>query len=247
MKNTKKRAVKFLLAVFALISAFGAAMTVNAATPKLSAKSVTCYERGYAEITLKGVKTKDWEKGKVSIDVNNKKWQVADVYVMYGKKKSSDCVVHVYGTKKGKTTATITVKYGKNLKKQKKLKLTVKVLKFKNPVSSFKFDGKSCMSEIKQYSYAWAGSDLSGKKKISVKPAKGWKIVEITAWPYDYSKTKKIKNNSKIDTSKYCQINVTLQNTKTKGKTNVGVSWEDGRYSYEDDVDDNYEDETDGL
>lgn len=46
MKYIKKKIVKFLLAAFALISAFGAAMTVNAAAPKLSAKKATCYVGG---------------------------------------------------------------------------------------------------------------------------------------------------------------------------------------------------------
>ena len=239
MKNTKKRAVKFLLAVFALISAFGAAMTVNAAAPKLSAKSATTYVNGSTMVKLKGIKTKDVLEGKVTCDVKYSKNNIAFVNLGYGEKKNSNACIYVSGAKKGKTKVTINIRYGNDFKKSKKLTLNVKVNKYTNPCASFTFGGKKYASKFKKDTYYISAGTLKGSKKISVKAKSGWKITEMGAWDYDYSKSKKIKNGQKINTSKYCEFYAVFENIKTKTQIVRGIMWDDGRY--------NYEDETDGL
>lgn len=222
MKQTKKRAVKFLLAAFALISAFGAALTVNAAAPSLSARSVTCSENGYATLTLKGIKSKDLDKGKVTCDVKLSKSFIADVNVFKGEKKNSYCTVFVRGYKKGKTKATITIKYGKNLKKTAKLKLNIKVNKYTNPCASLKIGKKNFSSGLKKDIFLYVGKQ-SGKVKLSVKAKKGWKVAGIEAWDMNAEKYKKLKNNKKFDSSKYIDFDVTFENIKTKAKVDVYV------------------------
>lgn len=226
MKQKKKRAVKFLLAAFALISAFGAALTVNAAAPSLSAKNVTVYENSFTEITLKGVKTKDIKKGKVICDVQYSKPEVADVYVLNGAKKNSYGIVYVHGNTKGTVKVTITVKYGKNLKKQKKLRLNVKVKKRANPCASFKVGKQNYAPEFAKADFYYP-KKLTGKMKVSIKAKKGWRIVQIYTWNFGQKTAKKIKNNKKINTSNFVEVYALFEEAKTKTNVLVGIDWAD--------------------
>ena len=233
MKHTKKRAVKFLLAAFALISAFGAAMTANAAAPKLSTGKVTTYVGGVTEVTIKGVKTQDFIDNKVSIEAEGFNYSVASVYGGPGAKMTSNCVVSILGNKKGKTKATITVRYGDNLEQKKDLKLNVTVNKYTNPCASLKIGKKNYASKFKKKTY----TDITLPKKsakISVKPKKGWKLSRIFSLKFlgpANTKVVKIKNNKKLDKSKLqSAIFVEFQNIKTKCKMTINLGAKDGQW-----------------
>ena len=226
MKYTKKRIVKFLLAAFALISAFGAAMTVNAAAPKLSAKKVTCYVGGSNGLNLKG-NVEKLQYGKVHFEVKYSQKKVAAVNITHGG-KNDKCIVVISGLKKGKTTATITVWYGNNQKKDLKLVIDVKKLSQK-PFKSFKIGETDFASKIKKSRYAGYDYDCSGelglnrKLTVSITPQKGWKISEIHGM--NSNNDQKIKNGQQIDTSKNYGIYVNFENIKTKTIMNVQMIW----------------------
>lgn len=215
MKYTKKRVVKFLFAAFALISAFGAAMTVNAAAPKLSAKKVTCCENGYAFLTLKGVKTDD-----VTTDIKNPK--IASVTYEPGEKKNSYGRIKVTGYKKGKTTATLIVRYGK--KQKKTLKFSIQVKKAAFPCASFKLGNKDYANKLsRENMYVW-DKTLKGRLRISVRAKSGWRVARIYLLTEEYA-SKNIKNNATVDTSKYKSACIEFQNMKTKSMIDATVTW----------------------
>lgn len=101
--------------------------------------------------------------------------------------------------------------------KTKKFISKIKVVKYKNPVKSFKVGSKNIASKYKENTF-WSLKAQSSKQKISIKPASGWKIKSITCYTYRANgipKVKKIKNNSKISQN-VNHLTVKMYNKKTK-------------------------------
>lgn len=101
--------------------------------------------------------------------------------------------------------------------KTKKFVSKIKVVKYKNPVKSFKVGSKNIASKYKKNTY-WSLRTQSSKPKISIKPASGRKIKSIACYTYRANgmpKVKKIKNNSKLSKN-VNYITVKMYNKKTK-------------------------------
>ncbi|MBQ8986550.1 MAG: hypothetical protein IJ100_04810, partial [Lachnospiraceae bacterium] len=89
----------------------------------------------------------------------------------------------------------------------------VKVIKFVNPVKTFKIGKKSYAKKYSGKPYYNFKKKVSGKVKIKAK--KGWKIIGIYFYDHSKNKNKKIKNGKKVTFSKYDGIQVCF---KKKGK-----------------------------
>ena len=136
--------------------------------------------------------------------------------------------------KPGKATVTFTVYKKSGAKKSYKMK--IKAVKYQNPFKSVKIGSKEYRSKFKndvEYELEMG----SGKYKVSVVPAKGWKIEKIThGWygldendEFDFSNPieKKIKNKGTISISKNKTIswlNFYMYNTKTGCKELIDFS-----------------------
>lgn len=179
----------------------------------------------YNLLTLKG----DVEKlpyGKVHCEVKFSKKNLAIVFITQDPKKNA-CTVRVYGNRKGKTTATITVWYGKNQKKDLKLPIVVNKISGK-PFTSFKIgetDFASRLKPDKSGSYASNNfyDELKGSQTVNITAQTGWKISDIYA--YVNNGSKKIKNGGKINTKKCNGIDAILENKKTKSRIDVTMYW----------------------
>lgn len=116
----------------------------------------------------------------------------------------------LFGILKPGQKTTITFKVTQN-KKTYNLKCKVSFKKVKSPFSSLKV-GK------KQYASKCVGSCLvkakqNGKQKVSVRAAKGFKLVSVKAC-INGKPSKRVKNGLKIDTKKYSGILVIYKITK---------------------------------
>lgn len=120
----------------------------------------------------------------------------------------------------------LTVKVWKNGTK-KTYKINVKVVKYKNPVKSLKIGSK-------EYAKKFKNNDILGnvkfpvsKKKISIKPASGWKVKSIVAYAGPEQNAVKAKNNSTFNFKKWEPVRnilVTLENKKTKAVQQLFVN-----------------------
>ena len=109
-------------------------------------------------------------------------------------------------SKSGTTKVLVNVKRGK---KTYKLSMKVKVISFASPIQSAKVGKKNVKKYISNVPYGLLKKDCSGK--LSIKMKKGWKIQKIEQTVN--GKTKKIKNNKKINTAKGA-ILITVKNAK---------------------------------
>ena len=100
--------------------------------------------------------------------------------------------------------------------KGKKHSVKIKVLKYKNPVKSFKIGGKQFKSAFRKYTTNNV-KDAIVKGKSAITPAKNWKVKSIKYHIYNDSVDKdvKVRNKGKlprVDTF----VSVRLKNAKTK-------------------------------
>lgn len=218
MKNSKKRIVRLLLAAFALISVFGAAMTVNAAAPKLTSKKIVCYmgNSSYAQLPIKGL-------SKATEVVSNKYGSVKAQYSNpdIAELRTSGYDIEIEPKNPGSTDVTFEVKYGKGMKKTKKLTCNIEVREYENPCKQLKFGSKDYASKFKKTAYTFFV--LKGKQKLSVKAADGWKLTGIVAhWMQGSGPNKvksvKIKNGQVVDHNHYFQVDLIFKNKQTKGE-----------------------------
>lgn len=93
---------------------------------------------------------------------------------------SDGCIVARYGNKAVKTNITCTVK-------GVKLKTTLTIKKYTNPVSMFKIDKTNITSKFNKTN-SYVQKKTFKKKKVSVQMKKGWRITSVSV--YNNGKTK---------------------------------------------------------
>ena len=162
------------------------------------------------------------ETRSISLDEKGYGWEGQDYTTSY--KSSNPKVLKVVGAKKnwlkvmkaGKAKITIYVKYIDTGETFKKLTTTVTVYKYSNPFKKIKIAGKDYTKKFKkddEYTKKTDTGDISGK--VSITPAKGWKIKEIWTYPYDEDGfLGKIDNKSTVTGSE--KIEVIMYNKSKK-------------------------------
>lgn len=138
--------------------------------------------------------------------------------------------ITIVGLKKGKATITYTYKG-----KTRKVKVVVK--KYSNPIKTLKIGKKNYAGKLKKYSSVnLAKWNACNGKKLSVTPAKNWKIVSIKCsynngdWSEHYAK--KVKNGGKLPKAANGEVLViVLKNTKNGGHQTI-----EARFIYPDPV-----------
>ena len=121
----------------------------------------------------------------------------------------------VLETKKaGTSKVTFEAKVGK---KKYKYTSTVKVVKYENPLKTFKVGSKNYLSKLKSTSVPrMVGAPVKGKLNIAAK--KGWKITSMEVYESHTGKRRKIKNKANINlegTGGVSHLSVTVKNSKT--------------------------------
>ena len=133
-------------------------------------------------------------------NVKNSNTKVAKVEVTQDGK-----ALNITTKKPGKTK--ITYKYGGKTYKKKLV-----VVKYANPVKSFKIGKKNYVSKFKKYGWFACSHDVSGL--VSVKAKRGWTLKKIVITNIDDYSTKKVANNKYTMTGGY-NISAFLKNKKT--------------------------------
>lgn len=107
----------------------------------------------------------------------------------------------------------------------KKYGVKVVVKKFENTVSKFTIGSTDLTSKLKKASYCGAKVSKFKNKKVTVKPAVGWKVVGVYAEKYKPSGVvyTVVKNGSKLPNMSLDQLCLLMQNEKTKGYVVVQV------------------------
>lgn len=142
------------------------------------------YTYKYADLTADAVKA----KATVKATSSNKK--VATVSV-----KTTGTTTRMYFTAKAPGTTKITTTVTCKGKKSTKV-TTLKVVKWSNPVKTFKVGKKSFASKYKNADYYYSGAVSTGK--LNVKGASGWKVTYIGYAASGNAKCKTIKNGTKV-------------------------------------------------
>ena len=201
-----------LLPVTAL--ADGGGMPKMAKISKLKGTiTIYCAGKGY-----NGYLDFSCKKGKLT-KAKSSNPKVADVYPWSGDFKTSNAI-YIAGYKKGKATITYTYK-------GKKHKVKVVVKKYSNPLKTLKIGKKNYERKLKKSVYdATVKWSACKGKKLSLTPAKGWKIasMKFTYTNADWSKyrTKKVRNGGKLPKVKYGDsLTVILKNTKNGAEQTV--------------------------
>lgn len=222
MKNfTKKLSTLFIVAVLAIAMLMPA--TANAAeenlnySPNLVLSSKCSYNIKFPEKIKKATSSNpavldltDYSDGGPD-DMNPKFFQF---YTLNGP---------------GQTVINFTGKSGKVYT------MNLTVVKYSNPVKKFKIGSKNLASKFKKSNTGWYSIKKTQKQKISIKPQKGWEIVDIDYSDYNLKKpVKKIKNNKRITLKYYkstkrfmpasTMIHVKLKNTTTGAITILSVT-----------------------
>jgi hypothetical protein len=145
----------------------------------------------------------------VSVKSSNSKKLTANKAKING----SQCAV-LNPKKTGVVKVTATIKRGK-----KTFKSTMKVtlLKYKNPVASFKI-GKREISDNFNDRFDTYNLSLKGKQKVSIVSTSEWEVVKIFTYNKK-GKRKFYKNNSKIQLTNVTQLSVSLVNKKDSNLT----------------------------
>ena len=122
-----------------------------------------------------------------------------------------------------KRPGTTTISYRWNCKKHT---VRIKVVKYQNPVASFKIGSKQYKSRYARGTTVDFGNAKSKKwpGAVNVQAAQNWRIVKITVTGKGYD-AKKIRNGSKLPANTYV-LAVTLQNTKTKCVETLNMFWD---------------------
>ena len=211
--NRKIRLASLMLAVIMVLTVIAPAPTVEAASKPSVAKSYTCtVQPSGAEgfwMDCYNIKVKNFPKGATIKSIKSSNKKVVSYYFVQGSN------VWFCPNKAGKTVISFKVV---NKGKSTTLKTKVTVKKYQRPCSSFKVGSKEYASKFKKEAFYYGKKPL-GKKKISVKAAKGWTVSSISV-SYGDNTAKKIRNksyitfsaNSGLDT----QILVKFKNKKTK-------------------------------
>lgn len=216
--NRKIRLASLMLAVVMVLTVIAPAPTVEAASKPSVAKSYTCTVQPSGAwafwMDCYNIKVKNFPKGATikSIKSSNKK-----VVQYYGAERNN---IWFYPRKAGKTVISFKVV---NKGKTTTLKTKVTVKKYQKPCTSFKVGSKEYASKFKKEAFYY-GKKPIGRKKISVKAAKGWTVSGISV-SYGDNTTKKIRNKSYItfsaDSGVDTEIWVEFKNKKTKAYQTV--------------------------
>ena len=144
--------------------------------------------------------------------------------IKYGKQFGNEVLV-IKPKKLGKITVQFTcTKDGK----AKTYKQTFRIIKNVNPVASLKIGSVDYAAKFDKTFRIKVNKNLSGK--LTVKPAKGWKILNIYRTKVKSNAPIMVKNNQKITLPKNTLLAVTLtKNGKTKS---VIISHKQAYYSY---------------
>ena len=224
-----KKAKRFLAATLLLLTFFTSSIPVSADNTQLM------LEKWQNEIILTGSMgntialmniNKYFKNGKSFKVTSTSKKVNADVIDLNGKNylacsfntKSDGSGIGLKSSGKIKITATV---HGK--KKTKTISVKCLGKKYTSPVKSFKIGTKQYKSKLKK---TWSfGTNLTNAqykklngKKLSIKPAKNWKIASIKlhgATSKDKIYEAVIKNNTKLKKLKYFEIEVLMKNKKT--------------------------------
>ena len=131
--------------------------------------------------------------------------------------------INLYAHASGKAKLAVKVTKGG---KVKTYKATIKVVDYKNPVKSLKIGSKNYAGKFKKYKLIKGIKFPSKKGKLTVTPAKNWKVkeIEVIGTTKDGSKDITVKKVKKYDLSKFTTLSgvfVTLTNKKTKAVEQV--------------------------
>lgn len=117
--------------------------------------------------------------------------------------------LRVVPKKVGNTKVTVVVKRGN---KTYTSGMNVHVVKYKNPLKSFKIGNKEYAGKLGEHSNT---SDyLSGKAKVSAVAKGDWKVTGLFTYNYNTKKGKNYKNGKTINLGKVTQVSVLVQNKK---------------------------------
>lgn len=112
--------------------------------------------------------------------------------------------------------ATVSYKF-----KGKKHKVEFTVIKYKNPLKTFKVGKRNYTSLFKKGLYTTTEQGISGKLKL--KAAKGWKISKVQAWTGDSYKLKKVKIGKKLPKDTH-EVYVTMKHSASNTKVVLTLS-----------------------
>lgn len=174
-------------------------------------------------------KTATLATGNYYVDFGKKFNENKDKIRVKSSNKSVAAVEKDYPTfelkKPGKATLTFVVT--KKSGSKKTYKMTIKAVKYQNPFKSVKIGSKEYRSKFKKDVF-YELEKGSGKYKVAITPAKGWKVESIIhAWyrtdkngELDYNNLveKKVKNKSKISITKgksISWVSIVMYNKKT--------------------------------
>lgn len=214
MKKRMKKLVALMMAVLMVLSLVMVAPTgaskVQAASDiyfnpysgtKFTYKPGDNYSQYYSVLSIVGCNKKSEI---TSVKSSNKDFKVE-------KKDGYLCVY--FGDKAGKTTISCKVK-------GKTIKTSYQVVKYSNPVKTFKIGTKCYKSKFNSTDEFKNGAKFSNKK-VSIKAASGWKITSVYVYNGSSSKTYRSINSSswskKLSLNKSgAYISVTLVNQSKK-------------------------------
>ncbi len=214
MKKKCNKKIRMIAAMIAL------AMIVQVFSPVLTAKAADdpCVDNFTGVYEPKNKSQTNWlyiQNFPKNARVKNLKSSNTKVLKASWNKKDPEFIVLKF-KKTGKATVSFDVVYGN---RTKSLKSKVTVNKYQRPCSSYKIGKKNYASKLKGTSYYMAPYKGNQKYKISIKPAKGWKLQEINYSNNKMNKNKKIKNNTTIKCSgkknSYTWIEAWFENKKT--------------------------------
>ncbi|MCR5656825.1 MAG: hypothetical protein K6G06_05115 [Butyrivibrio sp.] len=113
--------------------------------------------------------------------------------------------------KAGKTKLTCVVKRGG---KKYTTSTTLLVVNYKNPLKSFKLDGKEYASKLKNNNTYY--TKLSGQKTVTVTATKDWVVAGFYRYPADSNFSQFHKSGDTIDLNGATQLSVSLHSKKNK-------------------------------
>lgn len=206
MKRINKSSVLSLFCAFVMLLSLclipGVKSEAAAKTPAID-KSIVMFRNSYNRT----IRIKNMKKGDVITKAVPKGNDYSIVSAYTSDEHYNEILVNTFNSSKsGTTKVLVNVKRGK---KTYKLSMKVKVVSFASPIQSAKVGKKNVKKYISNVPYGLLKKDCSGK--LSIKMKKGWKIQKIEQTVN--GKTKKIKNNKKINTAKGA-ILITVKNAK---------------------------------
>ena len=163
----------------------------------------------------------DMKSGKKLTSAKSSNKKVATIKAM----KADGGYTYLLLTMKKAGTTKITYKLA-----GKKKTVTLKVVKWKKPVKSFKIGSTNYASKYKKSSFFQTKTDIGGQT-VKVKAARGWKVKKISYYAGGDS-LKKIKNGKKLP-SGTTYVCVDLKNKKTNAVETVALDYYPGDSSPE--------------